>query len=90
MVTPLVYQHSGFGELRGTVDEVYHGSGAPYSTVGMVYHDSDFGAPRGTVDVVYQHSGELCGVRAAIEANLRCIDQSCFFQTFFHPFLQTD
>ena len=47
-------------------------------TVGVVYHDTGSGA------------GEPCGVRAAIEANLRCIDQSCFFQTFFNPFLQTD
>ena len=26
----------------------------------------------------------------AIEANLRCIDQTGFFETFFRPFLQTD
>ena len=31
-----------------------------------------------------------CGVQAAIEANLRCIDQTGFFETFFRPFLQTD
>ena len=31
-----------------------------------------------------------CGVETAIEANLRCIDQTGFFETFFRPFLQTD
>ena len=40
----MVYQHFGFGELRGTVDEVYHGSGAPCGAVGVVHHDSDSGA----------------------------------------------
>ena len=63
----------------------------PRVATGAVYHDSGLGLLYG---VVYHDSGsgagEPCGVRAAIEANLRCIDQSCFFQTFFNPFLQTD
>ena len=62
---------------RVAVDVLYHNSGFRL-LCGVVYHDSGSGA------------GEPCGVRAAIEANLRCIDQSCFFQTFFNPFLQTD